>query len=273
LHAALINAGDKRVGAHLNAQFFQLILRALGQLRRVGRQYARRAIHQDHTRLRGVEPPKIARHGAVRNLSERTRQLNPRRPRADHHKRSQHFALVCVLFALSTLERHQHAVPDLERVVNRLQAGRHALPLVVAEVAVRSARGDNQVVVLNVPVRVAVGDHHLLVRHIHRLRVRQQHLGIFLLAQDLPDRRRDIRRSQRRRRHLVQQRLKQVVVAPVKHRDPHRRAVQLARGVDAAETGAENHDSRVLRHAPSTGVTSLIAVLCRGFICSKERPE
>ena len=50
-------------------------------------------------------------------------------------------------FALGTFEREQHALADLERILERLQTGRVGTPVVVAEVRMRRPRGDDHVVV------------------------------------------------------------------------------------------------------------------------------
>ena len=53
--------------------------------------------------------------------------------------------------ALRQFECEQHSPPYLERVFNRLQAGREGLPLVVTEVGMAGACGHNQVVVAGSP--------------------------------------------------------------------------------------------------------------------------
>ena len=63
--------------------------------------------------------------------------------------------------ALGPLEREQHAAAHLERVFQRLQARRVRPPVVVAEVRVRRAGGDDQVVVGELG---AVGEVHDLAR-------------------------------------------------------------------------------------------------------------
>ena len=57
-----------------------------------------------------------------------------------------------------------------------------------------------------------------------------------------PYRRRDVGRIQRRRRDLVEQRLKQVMVAAVDHRQPHRSVLECLRRRDPAESAADDHD-------------------------------
>ena len=60
---------------------------------------------------------------------------------------------VGVGFPLGALERHQHAAPDVERILERLQARRGRAPLVVPEIRVRRASRDDQVVVVEHAVR------------------------------------------------------------------------------------------------------------------------
>jgi rare lipoprotein A len=64
------------------------------------------------------------------------------------------------------------------------------------------------------------------------------------MPQDSADRRRDIARVQRCGRHLVQQRLEEMVVAPIDEDDVHRRFAQSLRGIDAAEPAAEDDHPR-----------------------------
>ncbi len=44
-------------------------------------------------------------------------------------------------------ESKEDATPDLERIAQRLEARRMLLPLIVTEIAVRSARGQDEVIV------------------------------------------------------------------------------------------------------------------------------
>ena len=64
------------------------------------------------------------------------------------------------------------------------------------------------------------------------------------MPQDPADRRRDVAGRQRRRRHLIEQRLEQVVVVAVEERDAHRRTLQRLRGREPAEAAADDHDVR-----------------------------
>ena len=50
-------------------------------------------------------------------------------------------------------------------------------------------------------------------------------------------------------RHLIEQRLKQVVIRAIDQRDAHRLALELARHVQSAETAADDHDMRQIGRA------------------------
>ena len=149
----------------------------------------------------------------------------------------------CVRLALRPLERQQHAPADLERILERLQAGRGRPPLVMTEVGVRRAGRDDQIVVVRATPSASVQ----ALRRAGSIAtdIAEQHFDVALTAQDPADRRRDVAGRQRRRRHLIQQRLEDVMVAAIDERDPHRRPPQRARGVQAAEAAADDDDARI----------------------------
>ena len=60
-----------------------------------------------------------------RDLGQRAGQLDTRGSAADDDEREQRARDARHRLALGALEREQHAPPDLERVFERLQAGRH----------------------------------------------------------------------------------------------------------------------------------------------------
>ena len=128
-----------------------------------------------------------------------------------------------VRLALGHLERHQHPLPDLQRVLQALQAGGMLGPLVVAEIRMGRTRRHDQRVVID----RAVGQDDALRRDVHAGGLGQHHGHVRLVAEDPSDRRGDVGRAQRGRRHLVEERLEQVVVRPVNDRDPHRGAPEL----------------------------------------------
>ena len=83
--------------------------------------------------------------------------LDPGRPGADDDEGQPVSPFVGVALDLGRLERGQDAVPDLERAGQRLQLRGVLLPLVVAEVGVPRAPGDDQRVVAEDGPSLAVG--------------------------------------------------------------------------------------------------------------------
>ena len=110
----------------------------------------------------------------------------------------------------------------------------------MAEIGMRRAGRDNQIIEGE---DVAV-DRQLARHRIDRAYISQQHTDIFLMTQHPANRRRDVAWRQRCRRHLIQQRLEEMVVVAIDQRDANRRVPERARGVEAAEPAADDDDVR-----------------------------
>jgi hypothetical protein len=108
------------------------------------------------------------------------------------------------------------------------------------EVGVRGAGGDHQEVVR----QLALVDAHPAGVRLDRVGLGQQHRGVGLASQDAADRLGDVGGVERRRGHLVQQRLEQVMVAPIDERHLHGAPAQTARRVEAREASSDDHDVR-----------------------------
>ena len=115
-----------------------------GQLRRVRGQDARPPFDEEDAGVGRVDRPELAAQRVARNLAERTRELDTRRAGPDDHEREQRPPLGRIRRRLRTLEREQDAAPHLERVLERLQARRRGLPVVVPEVVMAHAGGDDR---------------------------------------------------------------------------------------------------------------------------------
>jgi hypothetical protein len=72
----------------------------------------------------------------------------------------------------------------------------------------------------------------------------EQHLDVAVRPQHRSDRLCDVGRRQRCRGDLVQERLEQMVVAPVDYRHRHGRPAEPLGGREAGEAGADDHDLR-----------------------------
>src|SRR5699024_2920517 len=112
---------------------------------------------------------------------------------------------------------------------------------------------------------LAAGETDLIAVQINRFGVCPNRLGVFLRAEDFPNRCGDIRRRKRGRRHLIQKRLENMVVVLIDERDAELGVPKRRRGVDTAKAAPE--DDQVL---PSR--TTLIRLMCMPPASPKRPP-
>ncbi len=199
-------------------------------------------VEQDHSRRARIDAPEVGLQRHPRHLGDGPGQLDARRARAHQHHRQQVAVARGVLLRLRGLVGAQQLGPDGLGVLDRLEPRRERRELVVAEVALLDARGQDKIVVGQGDL-AAVGRRRLDVA---TLRVRAGHLahrddGVGLPPYRLTDRDRDVAGRQHRGGHLVEERLEHVVIAPVDQEDLDRRAPE---GFHRSETGeaAAHHD-------------------------------
>ena len=89
--------------------------------------------------------------------------------------------------------------------------------LVAAEVRLRRAGGDDQAVVAELPGPVEQGALDDAALEVDAADLGEDDLRVALVAEDVPERRRDVPLRQHSRRDLVEQRLKEVMRLPVDH--------------------------------------------------------
>ena len=141
------DVGHQRLGAHLDAEAAQLLLGLVAQARADRRQEPRAALEQHHRGLAGVDVAEVAAERVAPDLGHRAGHLDAGRPAAHDDEGEVGVPAHRVGLPLGALEGQQHPAADLERVLQALEPGRERLPLVVAEVGVAGAGGDDQVVV------------------------------------------------------------------------------------------------------------------------------
>ncbi len=159
------------------------------------------AFEQQNARRLRTDAPKVVTQRVPGDLRERAPELDAGRPATDDHERQQPPLRGWIGFALRRLEGEEHAAPHLERIVQRLQAGRALGPLGVPEVRVRSARCDDQVVIR---LDIAAIERHRPRSNVDLERVGEQDLDVPLPAQNPSDGRRHIGRRQRGGGDLIQ---------------------------------------------------------------------
>ena len=201
-------------------------------------QEAGRALHQNDPSAGRIDMTEFPIQTVPGKLRDSTGQFDTRRAAADDHEGEQAPLLLGILGILGFLECQEQAMPDMGSVVDLLKPGRYGLPLLVAaEIAVPGARGQHQIVIADSPI----AEQHLIRRGIDVGHPAEQDPRIRLVAQKGADRRGDVRRRQRRRRHLIEQRLEQVIVAPVDEGDPAGCIAQGLRSAKATEASADDN--------------------------------
>ena len=203
----------------------------------------RAGLDQDHLRVSGVDVAEIPREREAGDLGDRARHFDAGRSAADNDEGHQCFASGRIWLALRLFERRQDAPANVERILEGLQARCVARPFVVAEVGVVRPSSQNQIVVRE-SSRILVED-DLLCRHINGVDPGQNHLHVRLAAQHRSDRLRDVCRRKRGRRHLVEQGLEQVVVAPVDEGHLHGCVGERLRGLQSPKPAADDDDASV----------------------------
>src|SRR5271154_4711247 len=101
------------------------------------------------------------------------------------------------------------------------------------------AGGDDERVVLD----FSVAEYDSPFRSVDVNRLSKQHLRVFLPPQNLAQRRGDVGRRERSRRHLIQQRLKKMVIAAINQRDVYRGVLQGLGEAEAAEPSPDYDNS------------------------------
>ena len=145
--AVAVDVGDHGVELDLDAHLLQPGLRLEAELLAHRRQHRGRGVEQDDVRLGGIDVPEAALEGLVGQFLDLAGHLDAGRTGADDDEGQQLLAALGVAGALGLLEGAEDAAAQLQRVVDRLHAGRELGEVVVAEVRLPGARGDDQAVV------------------------------------------------------------------------------------------------------------------------------
>ncbi len=238
------DVGHLRLETHLHAHGFKATLGALAELGREGRQHPVAAFEEDDAGHPGVDVPVVLRDRASRDLLNRSRQLDPGRSGTDDAEREAGLPRLVAPFELGRLEREQDALAQLDRILDALEARGDGGPLVVSEVGVGGAGGQDQIVVGKAPA----GKQQLALAEIDAGDLGHGHLAVLLVPQHRANRRGDMSRREGGGGHLIEQRLEDVMVAPVDDGHIHRRVRQGLGGGEAGEASANDDDARSRCH-------------------------
>ena len=154
---------------------------------------------------------------------------------ADQHERHPRSKFRGIGFALGGFKRGEDARAHRSSIIDSLEARRELFPLGMAEVLMRGSGSDDQSVVR----QLTIAENHLAILGINAHRFGENHASIFLVVDDLAQRRGDIGRRERSGGNLIQKRLEEVIVGAVDERDVHIGALEAFRDGEApAETSS-----------------------------------
>ena len=191
-------------------------------------------------RALGVDCAKLVGERMVADLGQRSREFHPGGTASNHNKVQRRAGLTGGGLAFGKFEGQQHAAADFKRVLNRLKAWRVRLPIIVTEISMARAGGDDQIVVRN----FLIGSFDEAVFKIEAADLSHEHFNIFARGKNRTDRRGDFSRGEPGGCDLIQQRLKGMEVLTVNDGDLHWSVRQRLRGVEAAETGSNDNYTR-----------------------------
>ena len=143
---------------------------------------------------------------------------------------------------LGQLERAEDPPPDLHRVLDGLHPGRDRGVLVVPEIGLPDAGGQDEVVVAELDLLAERAPRqHPPPGRVQAGRLGDDELDVAVLGQQLAQRRGDLTLGQDAGRALVQHRLEQVMLGPVDEGHLDRRARQHPGGEQPREAAAHDH--------------------------------
>ena len=227
--------------AHFHAQTLELLARLLAQTLGHCLKNARAALDQQDFGAGRIDPAKLAFQRVMGDFCQRAGHFDAGRAAADHDEGQKCTLAHRIGLFFGLLEGHQHMAADLERIGQRLQSRRELGPLVVAEVAVRRTRRHDQVVVAEAKT---VRKHGFLRCGKNLDDFTEKRGDVALFAEEKPGRRRNGRCGESRGRHLVEQRLKEMVVGFLDDRDVDVGISQMPGSFQAAEAAADDQYPR-----------------------------
>ena len=199
--------------------------------------------------LARVDDAEVAPQRVPRQLGDLAGDLHAGRAGTDDDEREPFVAGGCVRLDFCCFEGGEEAAADGDRALERLDLRGVHLPLLVTEVRVVRAAGDDQGVVAEA---VRCGDvvdraqPQLASVEVEVLDLRQEDADIVVALEDRPERVGDLARRKRACRDLVRERLEEMEVAAVDERDLDRRAPKLRHRCEAAEASAYDDDVMAL---------------------------
>lgn len=198
-HSCLVDRSHGGIRNYLQPFVPQLLESLPGEPLRKPRQDSGTCLKQEDARIAGIDAAVLAPQRKARQLSECSCQLHAGRATANQHegKKSTDGRRLGLHFC--SFEGMEDSVPNASRVSHALEAECKARPVMVAEIVVLRAGGNNQVIVVKLPIAHNNGS---------RLQVKpgnfgHQDFGVALPAQQKPNGGRNLVGGKAARRDLI----------------------------------------------------------------------
>src|SRR5579862_1641294 len=229
---------------NFDAEFGQFLLSFLGQVGRIRGEHARACVKEENACLPRIDVAEVALHEDLRDVADSAGKLYASGAAADDDKIERRMPAMFFHLALGKLKGEQDPSANLERVFNGFETGCKRRPVVVAKIGMCGTGGNNEVVVAELGSG-SEGD--AAARHIDSSDLVHQNFCVGLVAKDAAYGLGDIGRRQHRKRDLVKQRLKEMVVAAIDDRHGNGKVSQGTRGMQPSETTADDDDAGLTR--------------------------
>jgi hypothetical protein len=189
-----------------------------------------------------VDGAKLAPKTANREVPDLAGQLHAGGPGPDDSDRQPTFTLGRVDHHFGHFERTKESSPQLQGVVDSFHAGGIERELVVPEVGLADTGRDYQAVIGDLlRLHAKQTDVHDAAVEVEPGNLRQLNPNVLVLANHMAEWRCNLSGRDHASSHLIQEWLKQMVVAPVDEGDVYRFSCEEAGGGQAAETSAYDH--------------------------------
>jgi hypothetical protein len=221
-HKALVDVGDDRVHVLLDAEFLQCLCGFPGQLRPEHRERGAAPVEQEDPRVLRRDGPELSAKRLGRHLPELARQFHARRAAPDENERQPGTALLGGRRRRCHLKCAVDPAADCQRVGDRLHPRRPPGELVMAEIRLPYAGGNDEVVIGVVEAVPAdsLGD-DAAASGVEIDDLGHDAVDVLVLPEQIAQRGRDLALGQDSRSALIQQRLEDMVLGAIDdgHRD------------------------------------------------------
>ena len=240
LHARWVDRCHRRAETDLNPKLLQPSRGIIGKIFREARQQPRPGLDQNDTRDARIDVAKILRQCSAGEFGDSAGEFNSGRSATDDYQIHQAPAFICVRFVFGPLEGEQNSPSNLGRILDALKSGRQGLPIVVTEIGVARAGSKDEIVVGHM---APAHDRDRARRNIDADDLAQYDRNILVGANDAADRGGNVSRRQPSGRHLIEQRLKQVIVLSVNDDDLNGSIRKSFCRPQSAESGPDDDDT------------------------------